>query len=74
MLVASLQHSRADYMNRVLEAKQVGNEFGIAAWSTTVQEISEMLAVLDPEGEREDIETEERAAQWMRERDGGHDE
>lgn len=74
LLVASLRHSRGDYMNRVLEAKQAGNEFGVAAWSTTVRETSEMLAVLDPKGEHEEVEAEERTAQCVRERNGEHDE
>jgi len=56
LLVAALQNSRGMYMNRVLKATHEGKTFGIESWTEAVQELSELLAVLDPEGEHREAE------------------
>jgi len=56
LVVAALQRSRGEYEHRVTEAAAKGNTFGVAIWTETVRELSELLAVIDPEGERQEVE------------------
>lgn len=51
------------------EAAAQGRAFGVAVWSESVRELTEILAVIDTEGEHQEVEF---AAQLMqRRRKGG---
>lgn len=66
LVVAALQRSRGEYEHRVTEAAAKGNTFGVAVWTETVREVSELLAAVDPVGERQEIEFTERLMQQRR--------
>jgi len=61
-----LQRSRGEYENRVAEAAAQGNTFGVGVWTETVRELSELLAAVDPEGERQEVEFTARMMQQRR--------
>lgn len=67
LVVAALQRSRGEYENQVCAAAAKGNTFGIATGAETVRELSELLAVIDPEGERQEVEFTEQMMQQRRE-------
>jgi len=66
LVVAALQRSRGEYENRVTEAAAQGNTFGVGVWTETVRELSELLAVIDPEGERQEVEFTDQMMQQRR--------
>lgn len=66
LLVAALQRSRGEYENRVSEAAAQGRTFGIEVWTETVRELSELLAAVDPVGEREEAEFDAQRMQQRR--------
>jgi len=65
LVVAALQRSRGEYENQVRAAAAKGNTFGVVTGTETVRELSELLAVIDPEGERQEVEF---TAQMMQQR------
>ncbi len=67
LVVAALQRSRGEYENQVRAAAAKGNTFGVATGTETVRELSELLAVIDPEGERQEVEFTEQMMQQRRE-------
>lgn len=66
LVVAALQRSRGEYENQVRAAAAKGNTFGVAVWTETVRELSELLAIVDPVGEREEAEFTEQMMQQRR--------
>jgi len=66
LVVAALQRSRGEYEHRVTEAAAQGNTFGVAVWTETVRELSELLAAVDAEGERQEVEFTEQMMQQRR--------
>lgn len=65
LVVAALQRSCGEYETRVSEAAAQSNTFGVAVWTETVREVSEILAVINPVGERQEVEF---TAEMMRQR------
>lgn len=53
LLVAALQYSRSEYENR---ARAAVDSLTVNAAVNAVRELSEFLAIIDPEGERQEIE------------------
>lgn len=66
LVVAALQRSRGEYEHRVTEASARGNTFGVVVWTETVRELSELLVVIDPEGERQEVAFTEQLMQQRR--------
>ena len=71
VLVAALQEKRSLHINRMREAVARGEDFRVAAETDIVRETNELLALVDPEGERQETAMDERLQRWAEEAEYG---